>query len=132
MSMQDPIADMLTTIRNGQMANQKKVEVPHSKIKVAILRVLQKEGYIQNFEEIDEGNNKKSLHIYLKYHNRQPVIKEIQRVSRTSCRVYTGVDKIPKVHGRLGTVILSTSEGILSGREARRKRVGGEVICYVW
>ncbi len=132
MSMQDPIADMLTRIRNAQAAGHAQVEIPHSKMKLAIARVLQNEGFVAKIEEDVDDNNKKIIRIILKYYNKKPVISGIRRVSKSSCRVYAGAKEIPRVRGRFGLTILSTTEGILSGREARRKNVGGEVLCYVW
>ncbi len=124
----DPIADMLTRIRNGIMAKHTNVDVPYSKIKFEIARVLMEEGYINNFEV--KG---RTLNIQLKYTEEgKPVIYEIQRVSKPSKRYYVGVKEIPKVKGGLGIAILSTPKGILTDREARKKRVGGEVLCFVY
>lgn len=132
MSMNDPIADMLTRIRNGQRAFLPKVKAPASNKLVNICDALAREGYIRGFETKDIGNNKKELHIELKYFEGQPVIKELKRVSKCGRRIYSAKDKIPKVRSGLGTLILSTSKGVLSDYEARQQQVGGEVICSVF
>ncbi len=130
MSISDPISDMLTRIRNAQMANKLFVLIPSSKIKVAIANVLKDEGYIDSFL-ITENSTSKILKIHLKYHAKRPVIEKIQRVSRPGLRVYKSVSDIPRIMNGLGVVILSTSKGLMVDRKARELRVGGEVLCIV-
>jgi small subunit ribosomal protein S8 len=130
MSMTDPIADMLTRIRNGQKAQKSSVSMPASRQKRAIATVLKDEGYIANFSEA-QVDGKQTLTVELKYHQGEPVIISLQRVSRPGLRVYRGKDDLPKVHGGLGVAVVSTSEGVMSDREARRRGFGGEVICTV-
>ena len=130
MSMQDPISDMLTRLRNGAMSMQKQVNIPSSKIKVAIAQVLEQEGYIKGFHV--DGDLKKTLLIEMKYFQRRPVVEGLQRVSKPSCRLYCGSKDIPKVKDGLGIAILSTPKGILSGKDAEKQNVGGEILCYVW
>jgi small subunit ribosomal protein S8 len=132
MSMNDPIADMLTRIRNGQRAFLPKVTAPASNKLAAICDALAREGYIRGYQTKDIGGNKKELHIELKYFEGQPVIKELKRVSKCGRREYSQVAKMPKVRSGLGTLILSTSKGVLSDFEARQQHVGGEVICSVF
>jgi small subunit ribosomal protein S8 len=129
MSMQDPIADMLTRVRNGQSASKKSISMPSSKVKKAIANVLKEEGYITDFSVDDSA--KPTLNIELKYHNGQPVIEEIKRVSRPGLRIYRGSDDLPKVIAGLGVAIISTSKGVMSDRAARKIGHGGEVICLV-
>ncbi len=135
MSMTDPIADMLTRIRNGIQAGQRKVDVPASTTKLAIAGVLQEQGYIQKIDKIDE-NSQGTLRLYLKYYNRDGqrtgVIEGIRRISRPGRRIFAGKDRIPKVCGGYGISILSTNEGILTGHQCRMRGVGGEVLCEVW
>lgn len=131
MSMQDPISDMLTIIRNGQMRHHAAVKTQHSGLKENILKVLLDEGYIASFKTEDEGNNKKSLAIELKYYNSQPVIREINRVSRPSIRRYAGKDALPDFFGGMGISIVSTSKGVMTERQARKENVGGEVLVQV-
>ena len=130
MSMQDPISDMLTRLRNGYMSKQKEVVIPCSKLKVAIAQVLEQEGYIKGFRV--NGEVKKSLIVEMKYFNRRSVVEGIERVSKPSCRLYCGSKDIPKVKDGLGLAILSTPKGILSGADAEKQNVGGEILCYVW
>ncbi|GGZ07377.1 MULTISPECIES: 30S ribosomal protein S8 [Shewanella] len=130
MSMQDPIADMLTRIRNGQAANKVSVKMPSAKLKVAIAKVLKEEGYITDYAVADEGN-KPELEVTLKYFQGKPVVETIQRVSRPGLRIYKGKDELPKVMGGLGVAIVSTSKGLMTDRAARLAGMGGEVICYV-
>ena len=134
MSMTDPIADMLTRIRNGIQAHHDRIELPTSKLKVEVAKILKSEGFISNFKVTQEdGKPQASLRIYLKYSdNGEPVIHGIERVSRPGRRVYRGKEEIPKVLGGLGLAIVSTSRGVLSGDEAARTGVGGEVLCQVW
>jgi small subunit ribosomal protein S8 len=131
MSMQDPIADMLTRLRNATMALQPEVAMPTSKMKRAIAEVLQGEGYITGYREDGEGIARR-LVIQLKYRRRVPVIEGIRRVSRTSCRMYCHCREIPRVRNGMGIVIISTPKGVLSGRQARQENVGGEILCTVW
>jgi small subunit ribosomal protein S8 len=128
--MQDPISDLLTRIRNAQMANHPDVSLPCSKAKVAICKVLQDEGYIDGYT-IEEGAKPK-LTISLRYHNGAPVIEEISRVSRPGLRVYKACEDLPKVRGGLGVAIVSTNKGLLTDRAARAAGVGGEVVCTVF
>ncbi len=130
MSMQDPISDMLTRLRNGGMSMQKEVSMPASKMKSAIAKVLLDEGYIAGYRV--EGDVKKTLTIEMKYHMRRPVIEGLERVSKPSCRLYCGCKEIPRVKDGLGIAILSSPKGILSGKDAQKQNVGGEVLCYVW
>ena len=129
MSMQDPIADMLTRIRNAQAINEVEVVMPASKVKLSIAKVLKDEGYITDFHE--EGDVKKQLTIVLKYFQGSPVIASIKRVSKPSLRVYKQKDELPKVMNGLGVAIISTSKGVISDRQARKLGEGGEVLCYV-
>jgi small subunit ribosomal protein S8 len=130
MTMQDPIADMLTRIRNGQAARKAEVTMPESKQRVAIAEVLKREGYIADFRS--EANEVlRTLTITLKYFEGRPVIEDLRRVSRPGLRVYRAKDAIPKVRGGLGVTVLSTSRGVLTDREARRQGLGGEIICYI-
>jgi small subunit ribosomal protein S8 len=130
MSMQDPIADMLTRIRNSQMANLEQVRVPSSKLKAAIAQLLLDEGYILNYSVADE-NGKPTLTIVLKYFKGKPVISTVKRVSRPGLRIYKSCEKLPKIMGGLGIAIVSTSKGLMSDRAARAAGLGGEVLCYV-
>lgn len=130
MSLQDPVADMLTRIRNGQRAGKVVVIVPSSSEKVAIAQVLKDEGYIKDFT-VDEATGKAQLSIVLRYHNGQPVIDRIERVSRPGLRVYKGKDDLPSVMGGLGIAIVSTPRGVMTARAARAVGHGGEVVCIV-
>lgn len=132
MSMNDPIADMLTRIRNGQRAFLPAVEFPSSKKLEAICDAFAREGYIRGYETKDVGRNKKVTRVELKYFEGQPVIKELKRISKCGRREYSSMSKMPKVRSGLGTLILSTSKGVLSDFEARQQHVGGEVICSVF
>jgi len=129
MSMQDPISDMLTRIRNGQAANKIAISLPSSKMKVAIAKLLKDEGYIESY--VVEGNIKPELQIFLKYYQSKPVIDKIQRVSKPGLRVYKKKDELPSFMGGLGIAIISTSQGLMSDRYARKVGLGGEIICYV-
>jgi len=131
MSMSDPIADMLTRIRNGQGVNMESVIMPSSGTKVAIARVLQEEGYITDYKVEDAPGNKKELTVSLKYFEGRPVIETIKRVSRPGLRIYKRKDELPKVLGGLGIAIVSTSKGVMTDRKARDQGYGGEVICFV-
>ena len=132
MTFVDPIGDMLTRIRNGQMRSLYKISIPFSVFRSEILEVLKKEGYIINFS-IDKGeNNKKLLLVDLKYYEGQPVIREIKRISKPGRRVYSSATSIPRVHNGLGLAILSTSKGVMSDSEAIKNNLGGEIICRVF
>ena len=130
MSMTDPIADMLTRIRNGQKARMVSVTMPASKVKEAVANVLKDEGYITGFSVAGEGAGK-TLTVELKYFDGAPVIERIQRASRPGLRIYRGKEDLPKVLGGLGVAIVSTSAGVMSDRQAREKGIGGEVLCIV-
>jgi len=130
MSMSDPIADMLTRVRNAQMAEHSNVKVPASKLKTAIAKVLADEGYISSYK-VEDNNGKPELNLELKYFQGKPVIEMIKRVSRPGLRVYKNKDELPKVIGGLGIAVVSTSKGIMTDRAARDAGIGGEVICYV-
>ena len=129
MSMQDPIADMLTRIRNGQAANKVAISMPSSKLKVAIANVLAAEGYIESVKVLEGA--KPELEITLKYFQGKPVVESIQRVSRPGLRIYKRKDELPKVMGGLGIAVVSTSKGVMTDRAARQAGLGGEIICYV-
>lgn len=132
MSMTDPIADMLTRIRNGITSRHDRIELPSSKLKVEVAKILKSEGFISNFKVVEEGTQP-TLRLYLKYSDDgEPVIHGIERISRPGRRVYRGKEEIPQVLGGLGLAIVSTSQGVLSGHDAVRKGVGGEVLCQVW
>lgn len=132
MSMTDPIADMLTRIRNGITSRHDRIELPSSKLKVEVARILKNEGFISNFKVTEEGPQP-TLRVYLRYsEDGEPVIHGIERVSRPGRRVYRAKDEIPRVLGGLGLAIVSTSQGVLSGSDAAKKGVGGEVLCQVW
>tara|TARA_B100000768_G_C11208992_1_gene345137 strand:- start:327 stop:722 length:396 start_codon:yes stop_codon:yes gene_type:complete len=130
MSMHDPIADMLTRIRNGQMRNKVSVSMPASKVKQSIAAVLKDEGYIEAYK-IDVNEGKPLLNIELKYYAGQPVIEKIQRISKPGLRIYKSRDNLPKVMNGLGVAILTTSKGVMTDIKARAAGIGGEVLCYV-
>lgn len=134
MNVSDPIADMLTRIRNASAARHDSVNIPASKIKVAIAKVLKDEGFIRDYAVVaDEGKPQPNLKVELSYGGRkQPVLNGLQRVSKPGLRVYVQRREIPRVYGGLGIAIISTPRGVMSGQEARRAEVGGEVLCYVW
>jgi small subunit ribosomal protein S8 len=134
MSMSDPIADMLTRIRNAGMARHKRVDVPASKLKLEIARILKKEGFIASYKYVDvEGKPQGLIRVYMKYTpSDEPVISGLQRVSKPGLRRYCGYGEVPRVFGGMGISILSTSRGIMTGREAKKIGVGGEVLCSVW
>jgi ribosomal protein S8 len=127
--MQDPIADMLTRIRNGQAANKVAISMPSSKLKVAIANVLASEGYIESVKVVE--GVKPELEITLKYFQGKPVVESIQRISRPGLRIYKRKDELPKVMGGLGIAVVSTSKGVMTDRAARQAGLGGEIICYV-
>ncbi len=130
MSMQDPIADMLTRIRNGQAAQMSTVSMPSSKAKQALAAVLKEEGYITDFSVVDE-NGKPQLVVQLKYFQGKPVIEYLKRVSRPGLRIYRPCSELPKVNGGLGVAVVSTSQGVMTDRAARARGIGGEIVCYV-
>jgi small subunit ribosomal protein S8 len=130
MSMSDPIADMLTRIRNAQMVNKLTVAMPASKVKTAIANVLKDEGYIDDFS-VDSTDGKLTLNISLKYYAGSPVIEKIERVSKPGLRIYKGSQNIPKVMNGLGVTIMSTSKGVMTDRKAQAAGIGGEVLCVV-
>jgi small subunit ribosomal protein S8 len=131
MSQSDPIADMLTSIRNAGAAGHAVTTVKASLLKESVLKVLKSEGFIEGFESTTEGA-KRTLKIALKYHDKKPVVTGLKRMSTPGRRVYVGSEEIPRVRGGIGTAIVSTPQGVLSGRQARHNKVGGELICLVW
>jgi len=132
MCMTDPISDMLTRIRNASVIKRESVDVSSSKVKSAILKILKEEGYIKDFKEIPVGSDKASIRIYLKYGPlKQQIINTIERVSKSSRRIYKKTEEIGKIFGGIGTAIYSTSRGIMSDRECRKLKIGGELICIV-
>ena len=130
MSLQDPVADLLVRVRNAQRAGHATVSMPSSNLKVAIVRVLRDEGYVDNFAVTDSG--KPTLTVALRYHDGEPVIADIKRVSRPGLRVYKGQGELPKVRSGFGVAIVSTAGGVMTDRTARRKGLGGEVLCTVF
>ena len=128
--MTDPISDMLTRIRNANSALLPAIEMPHSKVKESIAQILKKEGYVSDVNVEDKA--KKTLKLKLKYQGRKAVIEGLRRVSTPGLRRYTGATEIPRVRGGLGIAIVSTSEGVMTGVQARNKNLGGELLCYVW
>ena len=132
MSMTDPIADLLTRIRNAMTARHDRVDIPASKIKVAIVRILKDEGFIKNFK-VSKDNKQGLILVFLKYSDRNtPVIKGLERISKPSCRIYQGAKDILPVLSGLGVAVVSTSRGVMTDREARRQNLGGEMICQIW
>ena len=133
MTMSDPIADLLTRIRNANTAKHDTVDVPSSKMKLAIAQILQDEGYIRKYEVVDDGAFK-SIHITLKYgaDKTETIITGIKRISKPGLRVYAGKDELPRVLGGLGIAIISTNQGVITDKEARKQGVGGEVLAFVW
>ena len=133
MTMSDPVADMLTRIRNANTAKHDTVDVPASKIKIAIAEILDKEGYIEGFEVVEDGNFK-NIRITLKYgkDKNEKVITGLKKISKPGLRVYAGKDNLPKVLGGLGVAIISTNKGVITDKEARKEQVGGEVLAFVW
>lgn len=128
----DPIADMLTRIRNGMTAKHHKVEIPGSKVKIELARILKEEGYVSNYR-VATDNNKKTLKVYLKYRpDNRPVITSLTRVSKPSRRVYVDAQHIPRVIGGMGVSVLTTSKGVMTGRQAKGLGIGGEVLCTVY
>lgn len=132
MNTTDPIADMLTRIRNASQARHTVVDMPFSKIKLAIAKIMADEGYIAG-QEVVENANRKALRLHLKYdEDRRPVVQGVRRLSRPGLRLYTGMHDIPRIRGGMGTVVISTNRGIMTGREARRRHLGGELIAEIW
>ena len=132
MVLTDPIADMLTRIRNAHMAEKFQVSMPHSKMKSEVARILKDEGFIKDYT-MENNDGKPSLNLFLKYTpDREPVIQGLRRISKPSCRKYVNSDEVPRVLGGIGMAILSTSSGVMTDNEAREKKIGGEVLCYVW
>jgi small subunit ribosomal protein S8 len=132
MTVSDPVGDMLTRIRNGQMAGKGSVRTPASRLRENVLEVLRREGYIRGYHTDDMGRGKREISIELKYHNGEPVIRRLQRVSKPGRRVYAGVRELPRVYNGLGIAILSTPQGVMSDAEARDAHVGGEILCTVF
>jgi small subunit ribosomal protein S8 len=132
MTMTDPIADMLTRIRNAVAVKHDHVTIPASKVKVAIANVLKEEGFVKDFESFEEGQ-RRFMRVHLNYtENREPILTGLKRVSRPGLRVYVQKREIPRVFNGLGVAILSTPKGIMAGQQAWREKIGGEVLCYVW
>ena len=132
MALSDPLGDMLTRIRNGQRANKGAVLTPASRLRRNVLDVLRREGYIRGYETVEHDDGKAEISIELKYHNGEPVIRELTRVSTPGRRVYAGVKELPSVYNGLGIAIVSTPRGVVSDAEARELRVGGEILCTVF
>lgn len=132
MSMNDPLGDMLTRIRNGQMAGKSEIEVLYSKLHIRVLNVLKDEGFIRGYREDDKGSNKKTLIVELKYAEGEGAIKEIARVSKPGRRVYTKVGAMPRFYNGLGVLVVSTPQGVMTDHKARKANVGGEVLCQVF
>ena len=133
MIVSDPIADMLTRIRNANMAEKASVELPSSRIKAESAKLLKDEGFIYDYSIVQINNSKSKLIINLKFTgDREPVIQGLQRVSKPSCRKYVNAEEVPRVLGGIGIAILSTSKGIITDTEARKQKVGGEILCYIW
>jgi len=132
MSLTDPVADFLTRVRNAIGARHQKVDIPASKLKLELARILKEEGYISNFKTTEE-EGRRVLRVYLKYSDgNEAAISDIKRVSRPGCRVYVGHNEIPRVMGGLGINILTTPKGVMTGRQARKSGIGGEILCEVW
>jgi small subunit ribosomal protein S8 len=132
MSINDPLGDMLTRIRNAQMRRRGTVMTPGSRLRARVLDVLKSEGYIRDYSQADFGNGRTEFSIELKYYDGQPVIRKIERVSKPGRRVYTSVDTMPRVADGLGVIIISTPQGVMADHEARERNVGGEVLCRVF
>jgi small subunit ribosomal protein S8 len=132
MPINDPVADMLTRIRNAIQSRHESVLVPHSKLKLAIAKILKEQGYVRDYD-LPRGHAHPTLRIHMAYREgRQPAISGLKRVSKPGLRIYVGKGEIPRVYGGIGTAIISTSRGVMTGREAWRLGVGGELLCYVW
>ena len=132
MNINDPIGDMITRIRNAHMRGKEIVDTPSSSLRVNVLEVLKSEGFIRGFSETERDTGQSEIQIELKYHEGDPVIKEIKRISKPGRRVYSGVERIPFVHNGLGISIISTYQGVMSDTDAREKKIGGEIICRVF
>ena len=132
MSLTDPIADMIARIRNGLMRSHKKIDMPASIFKTKILDVLKNEGFIIDYKIDDSENNKQNISINLKYHSGNPVINSIERISKPGRRIYSSAESVPKINNGLGIAILSTPKGVMSDMDARKQKVGGEIICKVF
>ena len=130
--MNDTIADLLTRLRNAGMAQHATLNMPSSKVNVALAGILKQEGYIADFEVVEKDNNKADLSVSLKYHKGQPLMQGLKRVSKGSCRIYVKCDEIPRVRGGLGIAILSTSKGMMTGQKAKSENLGGELVALVW
>ena len=131
MSLSDPIGDMIARVKNAQARNHKKVELPASNFKTKIADILKNEGFIKNFE-VTEDDKKPILSLELKYHSGNPVISNFERVSKPGRRIFSRADSLPKINNGLGIAIVSTSHGVMTGKQAQRENVGGEVLCYVY
>ncbi len=132
MSVHDPIADMLTKIRNASRSKHEKVDIPISKLKVEIVKILKNEGFVKNFKLVEE-QGKNVIRIFLKFaEDGEPVIQGLTRVSKPGKRVYKGTDEVPRIFNGLAITIISTSKGVITGKKARQQNIGGEVLCYVW
>jgi small subunit ribosomal protein S8 len=127
----DPIADLLTRVRNAAMARHDSVSIPASKMKIAVAKILKDEGFISDFS-IVKGEPQRTIKITLKYIDKQPAFIGLERVSKPGLRIYSGKKEIPRVYGGLGIAVISTSKGLMTGQEAWKKNIGGEVLCYVW
>ncbi len=131
MSLNDPISDLLTTIRNGTQAGKETVDIPASKLNGRILEIFKNDGYIEDVR-LMKNNTQGTLKVYLKYDNKKPAIIGLRRISKSGLRVYRKNDELPRVLNGLGTAVLSTSKGVITDREARKLQVGGEILCYIW
>ncbi len=131
MNMTDPVADMLTRIRNAVLARHTRVTIPASNMKLALARILKEEGYIKDYEVVKD-NPQGTIRLTLRYVDRKPVLTQLKRVSKPGLRVYTGRDEIPRVRGGLGISVISTPRGLMTGRKAYQLGMGGEVVCYIW
>ena len=131
MSLNDPISDLLTTIRNGVGADKETVDIPASKLNGRILEIFKNDGYIEDVR-LMKNNTQGTFKVYLKYDNKKPAIMGLRRISKSGLRVYRKNDELPRVLNGLGTAVLSTSKGVITDREARKLKVGGEILCYIW
>ena len=132
MYLTDPIADMLTRVRNANAVMHEKVDIPHSMMKERIAEILKEQGYISNFKIVTDEENKKNIRVYLKYAGKERVIKGLKRISKPGRRVYSSVEDMPRVLSGLGIAIVSTSKGVITDKVARAEKVGGEVLAFVW
>lgn len=133
MSASDPVADMLTKVRNAAMARHEKVDIPNSKLKLEIIKIMKMEGYIKNFKKVQEENGQSTIRIILKYDDsNNPVIHGLEKISTPGRRVYSSYKELPRVFNGYGTIIVSTSSGVITGKKAAEKMVGGELICSIW